>query len=51
MPQKQSQVDMATILATAGWTNAGTFAKFYDKHVTSEGDFAAGVLKGTKQMV
>ena len=48
---KQSQVDMTTILATAGWTNAGTFAKFYDKHVTSEGDFAAGVLKGTKQMV
>ncbi|WAR17161.1 hypothetical protein MAR_031755, partial [Mya arenaria] len=33
---KSAGVDLGTIIKTAGWTNAHTFAKFYDKEILSQ---------------
>ena len=34
---KTSKVPLLTIMKTAGWSSAGTFAKFYQKKITSSG--------------
>ena len=34
---RSGTVRLGTILKTAGWTNARTFAKFYDKPIEEEG--------------
>ncbi|WAR26943.1 hypothetical protein MAR_012647 [Mya arenaria] len=33
---KSAGVDLGTIIKTTGWTNAHTFAKFYDKEILSQ---------------
>ena len=35
---KAMAVPIASILATAGWSNESTFARFYDRPLTEEGD-------------
>ena len=42
---KLNNVDIDTIMDTAGWSNANTFAKFYDRQISQDGVFAAAVLK------
>ena len=41
---KQNSVNIQTILEKAGWSSAGTFAKFYDRQ-TKESTFEEGVLQ------
>lgn len=42
---KVNSVPMRDILSKGGWTNVGTFAKFYDRKVKKSVDFAVNVLK------
>jgi site-specific recombinase XerD len=39
-------VPINIILSTAGWSNAGTFQKFYHKNQEQKGQFARKVLEG-----
>ena len=41
---KQSSVPVDLILQKAGWSNVGTFAKFYDKKIITD-NYAEGVLR------
>ena len=38
-------VQLSTVLKTAGWSNAQTFAKYYNKPIVSESNFASELLK------
>jgi len=42
---KRNKVPIQDILQTAGWSNASTFAKFYDKPIEKQDSFVKGVLK------
>ena len=39
-----TRVPQATILATAGWSQASTFQKYYQKPITNDSAFADSVL-------
>ena len=41
---KDNRVPVEDILNAAGWSSSCTFAKYYDKNITTEGLFAQGVL-------
>ena len=41
---KDNRVPVEDILNAAGWSSSCTFAKYYDKNITTEGQFAQGVL-------
>ena len=41
---KAAQVPVDTIIKTAGWSGECSFAKYYDKPLTSEGTFAEAIL-------
>jgi len=43
----RKNVPIDTILSTAGWQNASTFAKFYKKQIKYSNVFANSVLQGT----
>ena len=40
-----ANIPLNTILQTAGWSQAGTFAKFYNKPIVKTGTFAKAVLQ------
>ena len=40
---KTANIPLTTILKTAGWSRSSTFAKYYDKPLTNEGEFADAV--------
>ena len=40
----KTEVDINTILKTAGWTRASTFAKFYNRPVIKDDKFGEAVL-------
>ncbi|XP_013395831.1 uncharacterized protein LOC106171928 [Lingula anatina] len=44
---KLAKVPLDTILKTAGWSKDCTFAKYYDKEITQQGQFADAILSGT----
>lgn len=41
---KAYDISISDIMAAAGWDSSGTFAKFYDKSVTMESNFATSIL-------
>ena len=48
---KAANVSVKTIMDAAGWSNAGTFSKFYDKPIRASGSviFGVGLLKAQYQ--
>ncbi|XP_050398224.2 uncharacterized protein LOC126816078 isoform X2 [Patella vulgata] len=42
---KLGNVPIKDIMSKAGWTNVGTFRKYYDKHVINNEEFSISVLK------
>ncbi|WAR12314.1 hypothetical protein MAR_026494 [Mya arenaria] len=48
---KSAGVDLGTIIKSAGWTNAHTFAKFYDKEILSQKTVQEAVLSNLKILI
>jgi hypothetical protein len=43
----RAKVPIGSILATAGWANSSTFAKYYNKPLNTQGVFSQKILEGT----
>ena len=41
----EKSVPISEILKTAGWSNVGTFKKFYNKPIQKHGTFAESILQ------
>ena len=46
---KAANVPIHEIMNTAGWRSDSTFAKFYDRPVTNESNFAEAILTSSNQ--